>query len=166
MEIPGDSTLNLQSIPLELASRRSRLAAIIIDALIVGLVTGILTFFTGGFDEMLEGMQPSLTQTLLLGLSGVIVFVLINGQLLARDGQTIGKRLLNIKIVAQDGLRADIPTLAKRYGFYWLLPQVPFLGPLLGLINYGFILGGSKRCLHDRFGGTKVVKAGSEVSSD
>lgn len=142
----------------ELASRWSRLGASLIDALTIAPVTLALMYFTGGFSGITEGVQPSLTYTLAMAAIGIVIFLLVHGYFLLADGQTLGKKALSIKIVTIDNQHAQITTLAKRYGFYWIVPQIPVVGPFINMVNILFIFTKSKRCLHDHVGGTKVVK--------
>ena len=116
-------------------------------------------YFTGGFDDISEGIEPSLFYTLAISLVGVALFLLIHGKFLVRDGQTLGKKALNIKIVTVAGQHADVTTLAKRYGFSWLIPLIPVIGPIINMVNILFIFTKSKRCLHDHVGGTKVINS-------
>lgn len=146
-----------------LASRWSRLGAAIIDGLIVAAITLPLMFLTGGFSYATEGAQPSFMYSLFITLVGIIVFLVINGKPLANQGQTIGKKLLKIKIVTIEDGHAEVPELLKRYGFYFMVPLVPILGQLLSLVNILFIFSASKRCLHDHVGSTKVVVAQQSV---
>lgn len=141
----------------DLASRWTRLGAAFIDGLTIMPITLPLMYFTGGFDGLSEGLQPSLSYTLLMGLTSIAIFLLIHGRFLVRDGQTLGKKFLDIKIVGLSGEHASVQVLAKRYGFYWLIPLIPGVGALLNMVNILFIFGKSRRCLHDHVGGTKVV---------
>ncbi|MDO3383748.1 RDD family protein [Gilvimarinus algae] len=141
-----------------LASRWYRLWAALIDGLIVMVFTMPVMYLTGGFEGALEGIQPSWQYTLLMGLLGIVVFVLINGKLLAQRGQTIGKRALGIKIVTLSGELPSVKShLLKRYAVYFLLGNVPTIGQLLSLANVLAIFGEQKRCGHDYVAGTMVV---------
>lgn len=141
-----------------LASRGSRFVASIVDALTILPITLPLMYFTGGFEGVFEGQQPSLIYTLTMALVGMAIFLVIHGKIILRDGQSWGKKSQNIKIVTIEGDHADIKCLAKRYGFYWGVPQVPVVGPLINMVNILFIFAKSKRCLHDHVAGTKVVR--------
>ena len=142
-----------------LASRWSRLGAAIIDGLTMIPITLPLMYFTGGFDDISKGIEPSVSYFLALSIAGMAVFLLIHGKFLVRDGQTLGKKVLNIKIVTLAGRHADVPTLAKRYGFSWLIPLIPVIGPIINMVNILFIFTKSKRCLHDHVGETKVINS-------
>ncbi|MDH5784854.1 MAG: RDD family protein [Chromatiales bacterium] len=143
---------------LVLASRFSRFAAAFIDGIIMMSVTLPLMYFTGGFVSMTSGVQPSLQYTLAIGAVGLLVFVLINGSFLIRYGQTVGKKLLRIKIVDLEGRLPSVKShLLPRYAVYMLLGYIPVAGSLLSLINILFIFGSERRCIHDRVASTRVV---------
>ncbi|MCI0409163.1 MAG: RDD family protein [Acidobacteria bacterium] len=76
----------------------------------------------------------------------------------AREGQTIGKRVMHIRIVNYDDGQTAGPgrTIWKRTILNGLLGN--FI-PLYGLIDPLFIFGAERRCLHDYIAGTKVVEA-------
>ena len=154
-------TENIVTIPddeYNTASRWDRLWASLIDSLIMMVVVIPVMYFTGGFDGISEGVQPSLWYSLFMSLLGIGVFFLINWKLLSVSGQTIGKRTMGIKIVTLTG---DLPGvkehLLKRYGVYFLLGQVPIVGRFLSIANALVIFGKQKRCGHDFVAGTKVV---------
>ncbi|MDH5182154.1 MAG: RDD family protein [Gammaproteobacteria bacterium] len=160
MNSSNESTENLASADNSvLAGRWARLLASLIDALTMIPFSIALLYFTGGFATISEGKVLSYAYALTISLISIAIFFAIHGKFIIRDGQTLGKKALNIKIVKIDGQHADITTLAKRYGFYWLNPQIPVIGPLVNLVNLLFIFTSSKRCLHDHVGGTKVIFA-------
>jgi len=142
----------------DLASRVSRLLASIIDGLTIGVVTLPLMYFTGGFDGISNGQQPSFLYSAGIGIIGLVVFFAINFNFLKSAGQTVGKRVMNIKVVTLDG---QLPTLGnhflKRYAVYFLPGQVPLAGQLFSIVNILFIFGPQRRCIHDLAAGTKVV---------
>lgn len=156
---PQSSLIAESTGELVLGSRWSRLFASIIDGLIVSIVTLPLMYFTGGFEGVMTGVQPSVLYTLGIGVVGLVVFVLLNGKMLLSSGQTIGKKALEIKIVDLDGNVPSSNVLLSRYGVYYGSQLIPFVGPYLSLINVIFIFGAEKRCLHDQVAKTKVVKA-------
>ena len=141
-----------------LASRWDRLFASILDAIIYCIFIMPIMYFTGGFDGMAQGIQPSLGYNLAIGVVGIIAFIILNGKLLISSGQTIGKKAIGIKIVDLNG---NLPTLndhlLKRYAVFFIPGQIPFVGPLISIVNILFIFGNEKRCIHDLVAGTKVV---------
>lgn len=145
----------------ELASRISRLLASIIDGLTIALVTLPLMYFTGGFDGVTTGQQPPFLYSLGIGIVGIVVYFLINWNFLNSAGQTVGKKVMNIKVVTLEG---ELPTMSnhflKRYAVYFLPGQVPVAGQLFSIVNILFIFGPQRRCIHDFAAGTKVVTCG------
>ncbi|MCY1336478.1 RDD family protein [compost metagenome] len=153
-------TADLQAVPGEapLAARGSRLGAVLIDGLLISLVTVPLLYFAGFYEGISEGRQPDLIQQLLGAVLGIVVFLLINGHLLKQYGQTVGKRLLKIAIVDEQGnTPAWLPMYLKRYLVWGLLIYIPYIGGLVVLIDCLFIFRGNRRCLHDLTAGTRVV---------
>jgi uncharacterized RDD family membrane protein YckC len=143
-----------------LASRGKRLAAAIIDIIIFLPLVIIIASPLGLIDtEVTEEPPPfDLEQTLQLFIIGQVLFLLVQGYLLHSRGQTIGKVLLKIQIVATNG---DMLGLGKlyfvRYFIFSLLAQIPMIGAVVALANILFIFGKEQRCLHDRLAGTKVI---------
>lgn len=98
--------------------------------------------------------------------------------LLATRGQTIGKKILGLRIIKADGenpgfvgaflLRTAVPLLLYAmplmfYAVSWRsgpdsLVMITWLGVVFFLIDILFIYGEEQRCLHDRMAGTIVVK--------
>ncbi|WP_286239299.1 RDD family protein [Neptuniibacter halophilus] len=154
LELPA----NQEARKRPLASRWSRLFASLIDSIVLMLVMVPLMFISGGMAGMMQ-VGDSLLYSLGMGISGIVIFLLINFNWLKKDGQTLGKKLLGIKIVSLDDQQAQVGDhLLKRYAVYFLPGQIPVLGQLFVLVNLLFIFGSEKRCVHDLAGGTKVVK--------
>ncbi|CAC9609013.1 hypothetical protein [uncultured Gammaproteobacteria bacterium] len=142
---------------LVLASRWSRLWASLLDALIILIIAMPIIYFTNGFDNIFKGTIPA-TYVLFLVVIQIVVFIALNGKLLLNKGQTIGKMVLNIKIVTLTGELPSVKQhLIKRFGVYFLTSQIPFIGQFLSMINVLMIFGKKKRCAHDYFAGTMVV---------
>jgi len=161
--IENQAVSSMEDLPEEndqdLASRGSRLGASLLDSLIMMLFMIPVMFFTGGFDGISEGTQPSLGYNLAMGLLGLIVFLLINFKLLKDKGQTVGKRIVGIKIVDMAGNQATWgDNLTKRYAIFFIPGQVPLIGQIFSIVNVLFIFGKEKRCIHDYGAGTQVVK--------
>jgi uncharacterized RDD family membrane protein YckC len=94
-----------------------------------------------------------------MGIVSFIVFFAINYRFLVSNGQTIGKKVLEIKIVDLNGNVPQFqPQLLIRYAVYLLPGQIPMVGQLFSLINVLFIFSAEKRCIHDLVAKTKVVQ--------
>lgn len=148
-------------MPFSLASRGSRLGAAIIDGFITLAVVLPIQWAGGAFKDFPKPAQSPL-QTVLWSAVGLVVYVLIHGYFLKKNGQTIGKRLLKIRIANEsDG---SIPPL-ERLLLWRVLPMnvvglVPFVGPLLALADVLCIFRRDQRCLHDHLARTVVVTDG------
>ena len=142
-----------------LASRWARLGASIIDSIIMMVVLVPTMYFTGGFDGMMEGREPGFAYMFGMGILSLVIYLVINYRFLVSNGQTIGKKVLEIKIADLNGnLPVFQPQLLIRYAVYLLPGQVPFIGQLFSLVNVLFIFSAEKRCIHDLVAKTKVVK--------
>ena len=147
-----DDTGNVEG----LASRGKRLAGAFIDGAI--LVLAILPVFL----PLIHGnMSAEMTpiQQVILALTSIAAYALINGYLIHKNGQTVAKRLLNMKMVdAVTGEKASWPkVIFLRYSLLVAFNLIPFVGGLLNFLNSIFIFGKKRRCLHDYFAGTKVI---------
>jgi uncharacterized RDD family membrane protein YckC len=145
---------------LELAPRTTRLLAAILDGIIVGVMVYVPALVvigaTGGFEETGNPDPGDLTLPFALGVIGAIAWGWITLLLVARYGQTMGKRLLEIRVVRSDGSQASLGRI------FWLRNVVNgLLGiiPLYSLIDHLLIFGQRRQCIHDLIADTIVVKA-------
>jgi uncharacterized RDD family membrane protein YckC len=139
----------------ELASLLNRFGAAVIDGLILGGLVMPIYYFMGVFAQ--QG-NVGFGMLLLMAAIGFGIYVLVNGWLLARSGQTVGKRLLKIRIVSLDGQSVPLQKiLLVRQLPIHLLTLVPFLGNLVGIVDSLFVFRADRRCIHDLIAGTKVI---------
>lgn len=148
----------------ELAGRAERLAAAIIDVVILLVILLPVMFFGGYFSQVMDtatsGRPMSLMTELAWGLVSLLVFFAIQTYPLYATAQTWGKRLLKMRIVGLDGQRLSFGRLiALRYLSMQGIGLVPLIGPLLSIVNVLLIFRADHRCGHDLIAGTKVVKA-------
>ncbi|HEY8537235.1 MAG TPA: RDD family protein [Steroidobacteraceae bacterium] len=144
----------------ELAGRGERLGAFIIDVILLSIVT-MPYMWTSNLAERAMSDQLEANDTLTLLLVTLIGYLVLNGYLLHKSGQTIGKRLIGIRIVsATDGQLVSLGKLfGARYVPIQLAGLVPFIGNFLWIADALFIFREDRRCLHDLIAGTRVVKA-------
>jgi uncharacterized RDD family membrane protein YckC len=138
-----------------LASRGARLAASLIDGLaaVVILLPALAAIFFVGDNSSLSSTGIAFAALSGIGFLGFAVYQL---SMLLREGQTLGKRAMNIRIVNySDG---EIPSpgrlLLMRYFVNSLLGNIP----LYTFLDVLFIFGSERRCIHDYLAGTKVVE--------
>jgi uncharacterized RDD family membrane protein YckC len=149
---------------LELSGRAVRLGAFFVDGIVgfgmIYLPALIVLVATGAADAAFEPSATTINVSVLgvaglLCLCGLIAWIWITVILVARNGQTIGKRLLEIKVVRSDGSPASLGRI------FWLRNFVNvLLGviPLYGLVDLLFIFGVRQQCVHDLLADTIVVR--------
>lgn len=155
---------HVQDIPaasegIRLATRWQRVWAVSIDtALVVGLVA-VVSWLTP-YNLFGESDASLWSPVLLSPAASFILFLAANGWLLVRHGQTLGKRLLGIRIARPDGTVASAArVMGLRYGIGSLINAVPALGMIWALVDSMAIFRPSRRCLHDSIADTIVIVA-------
>lgn len=144
---------------LVLATRGSRFGAALIDVLIAFALIGLAALFTP-WRPLANAGQSLWSLQLANPALGFVLFVAVHGYLLHTRGQTLGKRIVGIRIVRPDGSAASFARLVGlRYGVLSLLNVIPAVGQLVGLANVLCIFRASRRCLHDDIADTLVIKA-------
>jgi uncharacterized RDD family membrane protein YckC len=143
----------------EPADRGTRLGAAILDSLIFCamvylplLISGLIS--NGGRRGADAGMI--FVVGILLMLVGFIAWCWMTVVYVKRNGQSIGKKIMEIKVIRADGSDVSLGRL------FWLrnfVNGVISIIPLYGLIEVLFIFGESRQCLHDKLADTIVVKA-------
>jgi len=148
------------SQPHPLASPWRRLGASIIDSLIVMVIFMPVMWLSGYFTRAMQLAAQGRSWTpeaLLWAVFGLVVVVAVNWSYLAR-GQTIGKSLLQLRIVRKDGSPAErTHIILKRLLPVQIVAQVPFIGSLLVLVDSLCIFRAQRNTLHDDIADTKVV---------
>lgn len=143
---------------LLLASRWKRFFGALIDGLISMAIIGPMLYFSGAWANMMETGALDLVGTLTWFIIGEVVFLAVQGYLLFNRQQTIGKWLLNMKIIGME--KDDVPA-SKLYGMRYLLmhvlSQIPVLN-LVMIVDPLLIFRKNKRCLHDQLAGTQVIE--------
>ena len=160
-----------------LAGRFRRLAATLIDAILVPSLTIFLVMVAG----VVEDAEDYVDNWWILSvfLLAVVSYLILNGYGLWRRGQTLGKMVAGIAIVHADSVldsqlilqTGTTPAplwklICLRALFFPLLFAVvvpPYA--LLPIIDQLFVFGKQRRCLHDLVTGTIVVRARPAQSS-
>lgn len=151
---------------IELADRGHRLGAAMIDGIIAFIWVIPVSYATGLGEYALKGQQPPYPLLLESAVLSFAAFVLVNGYFLKKSGQTIGKKIVGIRIV---DLEDKVPSLAtllgRRYFPIFFFNLVPVVGGLLALIDNLFIFRSNKRCIHDLIAKTRVILSGTKRPS-
>jgi uncharacterized RDD family membrane protein YckC len=146
---------------VRLATRTSRLVAKIFDVMFLAgsFVPGLIIFFAARDGRRKDAdLELAGILTMMLCYVGIIIYEAV---LLSAHGQTLGKRIMRIRVVNYHS--GDNPGFL---GAIVLRIFVPFvieavLGPLciiFLLADICFIFGDERRCLHDMLAGTTVVE--------
>jgi uncharacterized RDD family membrane protein YckC len=150
-----------------LAERGTRLGAVLLDGFVVGLVIYLPMMVTAMPTIMrsVVARQPLVWTAAMLGgiamsLLLAVISIVVTCVLVARNGQTIGKKLLGIKVVRSDGSKASLGRI------FWLrnvVNAIPSMVPIVGLgytlVDQLLIFGEPRQCLHDKIADTIVVRA-------
>lgn len=141
---------------MQYASIGLRFVAIFIDGLIVGIPLLLIEAVLGLFGSPVAA------------LLNAVVYFLYEGLLLAsQNGQTIGKKLMKVRVVSADGTPLTTNKTFTRAGVKAALsvigsikpPFTSFLG-IASLLDYLWpFWDANKQTLHDKAAGTYVVKA-------
>jgi uncharacterized RDD family membrane protein YckC len=124
----------------ELADFSERAIALILDSLIVGAIGGIFgvgtNMFWGG------------------GIMSFVIGAAYQWYFLTRqNGQTIGKMVMNIRVLKTDGTPISDFEAVMRYVGYLINSPILMLGWALALVD------DARQGLHDKIASTYVVKA-------
>jgi uncharacterized RDD family membrane protein YckC len=155
---PPASDLEVPAVD-ELASRWARLGGSLLDGIIMTIISAPVMYYTGFWDRAMSGNIP-ISDTIIYGLFGLFVYLALNGYLLSKHGQTIGKRVVGTRIISTQ--TNEIIPLWKVF-FVRYLPvavsgNIPFAGQIIVILDSLFIFRKDKRCIHDLITGTKVIR--------
>ena len=144
-----------------LTDRGARLGAAILDGIIFTVMVYLPLIFTLMMADSTDsaGAESSATGMVVIGglltLVGAIAWCWLSILYVLRNGQSIAKKLLKIKVVRSDGSRASLGRI------FWLRNVVNGLLsiiPAYGIVDVLFIFGESRQCLHDKIADTIVIK--------
>ncbi|GDX81424.1 hypothetical protein LBMAG42_32350 [Deltaproteobacteria bacterium] len=140
-----------------LASPWIRWAARVLDAISMAAVA-LFGGFVGGVVAPGPPDQEITAGTLVgAGLCAIPMFI-AQCWLLAQYGQSLGKKLLGIRIVNAAGETPSwVKTILVREGARYGMGFIPVVGSLLSLVDTLCIFRGTRRTLHDDAAGTYVV---------
>jgi uncharacterized RDD family membrane protein YckC len=144
------------------ADRGTRLGATMLDGIIFAVMVYApitMAAMAGGAARRATGGGAAgaiLVAFIVLALVGFVAWCWLTIRYVKRNGQSIAKKLLAVKVVRTDGSAVSLGRV------FWLRNIVNGLisiVPLYGLVDALFIFGESRQCLHDKLADTVVVKA-------
>jgi uncharacterized RDD family membrane protein YckC len=144
-------------MPVATAGLGARIGARLLDVLIVAIPASIIL--------ALVGLSPGTAFGVRNWLYNAIVSFLWFGYFVVMEsnrGATVGKQLLNLRVVVADGSIPSTEVAAKRNA-WMLIGIIPWLGGLLSFIAVIVIIvtissDASNRGYHDQLAGTAVMK--------
>ena len=151
------------------AGRDTRLVAVILDGIILTALVYVpmgVGIAMNGHPLMLPAHGHSPPQFnmgaifhgggALLPLIGLVVWSWLTILYVSRNGQSIAKKLMGIKVVRKDGSKAS---LGRIFFLRNVVNIILAFIPLYGLVDALLIFGESRQCIHDKIADTIVVKA-------
>ncbi|MGP3983339.1 RDD family protein [Streptomyces sp. KR80] len=145
-----------------LANRGKRLVARIIDLLLIWVPVGLAMYaIVGGYDpaDADDNGKAAIVQGVV-----VLAYLLYEGLMLASSGQTVGKKVMNIRVALLENGAVPAGSPAWIRACVYILPVlVPCCGwPVFWLVNVLWCTWDKpyQQCLHDKAAKTVVVEAG------
>jgi len=141
------------------AGRGQRLVAGFVDSFVfaVAVAPALLISLAGAHAESIGGIVAGV----FLGVLCAVTLAVIQLRMLTKEGQTIGKRAMSVRIVTFEG--EENPGFGKAVVLRGVVPgaigAIPIVGGIFSLVDILFIFRSDKRCIHDLLAGTKVVLA-------
>lgn len=144
-----------------------RLIARLLDGVLLAVIV-VVSLSPGVFVAMLRDPSPEAMHAmndgrLLFVLLLVLALMIVQIVLLSREGQTIGRKIVRIKIVDADD--ESNPGFIRIILMRGLLNGLLNLIPFYKLVDILFIVREDRRCIHDFIASTIVVSAQDEISS-
>ncbi len=141
-----------EDAPLKIASVGDRLLGWLVDVAITVVVFIIVLLLTGILGGIIN--ETLGTVVMLLGLAAWVIFL---WAMVAKTGQTPGKKVMNTKVV-----KADAPDLSGGIGFgSVILREIigKFLSSFFFMLGYLWIIfDGKNQGFHDKIASTVVIK--------
>jgi uncharacterized RDD family membrane protein YckC len=150
------------SSQVELAGRGERLGAAILDSIIGGVLVALALLIGMDWNAAAAGNWQAAFNPIGLGIAGIgfIVYVAITIYLVNKNGQTMAKKMLGIKVVRSDGSRASLGRIFWLRNVVNAIPgAIPYIGNVYSLVDSLFIFNDQRQCIHDKIADTIVVKA-------
>ncbi len=164
---PAIKMVDVDEGNFELAGRGTRFGANMIDQFLAFLPLFILITMLEKDTNAMVNADDFIT----FGVFGIFFFLwilglsVVNMVLLYQNGQTIGKRMLAIKVVRIDGSRVSLLRIIfLRFLPIVIISMVPIFS-LVSIIDVLLIFQNSKRCLHDLIAETIVINVSKKIST-
>jgi uncharacterized RDD family membrane protein YckC len=146
-----------------LATRGARFGARLIDGLLTMVVAAPgFIYLMSGFEDSARAGSSAMEEMIFvaLGIIGLPILALSVYQWIgiAKRGQTLGKKWLNIRVVKHDGSPVDfVSGVILREWVQAVINNLPYIGSILALVDSCMIFATDQQCMHDKIAKTKVI---------
>jgi uncharacterized RDD family membrane protein YckC len=158
------------SAQADLASRVERLGSWLLDTLfamicfsplLIGVPLAVLSAALKDHDWQSVATLPGMVFSFCFAAFALLALAIVQIWMLSTRGQTIGKRIVGIRIVrAADGSPPGfVHAWLLRDFVRGILCSIPVLGRIFCLVDLCFIFRADRRCIHDLIAGTRVISA-------
>ncbi|MET8247249.1 RDD family protein [Streptomyces sp. NPDC005202] len=145
-----------------LADSGRRTLARIIDMILVGIVVGLLTWALQVHEYTVNADRIEVGKSVAQSVIGVVLYIAYDTFMIARSGQTLGKKWLGMRVANLDnGSTPSVPTALGRAAVLWL--PFWFCCACLWLAisgGWSYFDRPYKQGLHDKAAKTVVVSTG------
>ncbi|MGC6551092.1 MAG: RDD family protein, partial [Rubripirellula sp.] len=162
--------------PQELASVGARIGGALLDgiAYILLMIPGFVigggmiigsTAVAAESGEAPDAVAAAAGGGMILGalivIGNLFVPMIINCVLIAKSGQSVGKKIVGTRMVDQDSGETSgfVQGFLIRTFVFQLICNIPFIGFIIALVDIIFLFTEGNQTLHDRLARTRVVKA-------
>ena len=143
--------------PDQVASRGIRLVGALLDGFLHIVAFGLLAIPGWLAGSAVDANDEDLVVglTVIFGFAGVFVLKMINWVMITNSGQSIGKRILGVRIIRIDGHPPGFVhgVLLRN----WIPFVINQLCGLFAFFDAAWIFGRERRCLHDLIASTHVI---------
>ncbi|MDR1965935.1 MAG: RDD family protein [Synergistaceae bacterium] len=152
---------------VELATRWQRFLAVFLDFLLAGAIWAVATIIAAVVFGLYiidpyaikTGDVAALLFVSALFVLPTIFYSIYNIYLLHKNSQTLGKKIMNIKIANPDGSRTPTWKILILRGFVpSLIGCIPIVGQLFFIADICCLFRDDRRTLHDMLAGTIVIR--------
>lgn len=147
------------------APRGTRFVARFIDGLLIlaAAVPGFVVLALSADSDKGRNSPDAYLAPIALILLLVFGFLIYQWMGIAKNGQTLGKRWMGIRVVKQDGSPVDfVSGVILREWVPSLISNIPYIGGFFGLVDAVMIFSSDHLCAHDHIAKTRVVMASSQ----
>lgn len=136
-----------------------RVVQYLIDSFLVGLVPSLVSIPFDASNSTFIHILGGIVAFVVFVLIGFLYWVLFTHR---QDGQTLGMKLLSLRVISKGGGQANVAQLTIRW-IGLILDAIPYTWPFTGLVGFVVILcSRDRQRIGDHLARTLVVRAGQK----